>query len=126
MVVAAHGHHALSVRRVADAAGAADREQAAKKARLDEQQKLDEAVEQLRAKAVLALEDQLAAATRQQLEALFEARVEEGTQQVVQELLQRQASAGGMKVRREGNEMEWEARKKSGFKGMTVRLEEKI
>ena len=43
-----------------------------------------------------------------------------------QELLQRQASAGGMKVRREGNEMEWEARKKSGFKGMTVRLEEKI
>ena len=83
-------------------------------------------MEQLRAKAVLALEDQLAAATRQQLEALFEARVEEGTQQVVEELLLRQAGAGEMRGRREGSERAWEARRRSGVRGMTVRLEEKI
>lgn len=117
---------AKAEKRSAGAAGAADREQAAKRARLDEQQKLDEAVEQLRAKAVLALEDQLAAATRQQLEALFEARVEEGTQQVVEELLLRQAGAGEMRGRREGSERAWGARRRSGVRGMTVRLEEKI
>ena len=52
--------------------------------------------------------------------------MEEGTEKVVGDLLQTQAGVGKTKVRREVNELKWEAEKRSAVKGMTVRLEEKI
>lgn len=122
----ARREQAKAEKRSAVAAGATQREDAAKKARLDEEQRLGAAVAQLGARAVRALGDQLAATTRLELDALFDAHAPDVAQQMVQELVQRQARAAKTALQREVNELKWEAGKRSSVSGMTARLEEKI
>ncbi|KAF1929145.1 Bromodomain-containing protein [Didymella exigua CBS 183.55] len=117
---------ARAAKRNADVAGAEAREEAAKKARRDDDGRLDRAVANLHAKAVHALEQQLASATRAELQTLFDGRTRAGVDSVVDELVRVQARAARKNADRDSNAAAREARKRMRVTGMTARLEERI
>ncbi|KAF3049241.1 hypothetical protein E8E11_008338 [Didymella keratinophila] len=117
---------AKAEKRNAVAAGATDRDEATKKARREEEEKTKKAVVDLGAKAIKALEDQLASATRSELDALFSEQSKEGVEKVVAELMEAQAGAIQRSQQREINVKMREAKQRVAVSGMTVRLEEKI
>lgn len=113
-------------KRKAGEAGATEREQAAKKAKTDEEENFKRAVSELGAKALKALEDQLAAATKAELEASFNSKTKEGLSKVLDQLTEAQKLAIQQKMERELHVLEREAAKRTAVTGMTARLEEKI
>jgi chromatin structure-remodeling complex subunit RSC1/2 len=117
---------AKAEKRKADVVGADAREEAAKKAKVEEDQKLKRAVQELGVKAVKALEDQLASATKTELQSLFNDQTRDGVAKVVDQLLEAQAQAITKNAEREEHVLEWEAKKRTVVTGMTARLEEKI
>ena len=117
---------AKAEKRKADAAGASEREDAMKKARREEDKKLQKATVDLAAKAIKALEDQLASATKAELQALSNDHSQDSVEKVVDELLEKQARTILTHRERDAHVQQWEAKKKTVVTGMTARLEEKI
>lgn len=117
---------ARAEKRKADATGTSERDSAAKKAKRDEDDKLAQAVADLGLKAIKALEDQLAASTKSELQSLFEDQTPTSVEKVVEELLDRQARAVLTTKEREAHVQQWEREKRIVVSGMTARLEEKI
>jgi chromatin structure-remodeling complex subunit RSC1/2 len=115
-----------ATKRKAEEAGVADREEAAKKAKSDKEQKFKQAVSDLGTKALKALEDQLAAATKMELEASFDGNADVGLARVLDRLTQEQKLAEIKKIQRELSAIEREEAKRTTVTGMTARLEEKI
>jgi chromatin structure-remodeling complex subunit RSC1/2 len=108
-------------------AEAAKREQAAKKARTEADEQLTKDIADLKIRAMTAWEDQLAAATKKEFEALFPAG---GKPETMMKWLNN--LTGTQKVAMQKN-VEWEQRKikelegqKIPITGMTVRLEDKF
>lgn len=117
---------AKALKRKADEAGASERDEAAKRAKVEEEQKFKQAVQDLNTKALKALEDQLAAATKSELETSFNGRTKEGVQVVLDGLVLEQGLAERKRLERAYNEIEREERKRMAVTGMTGILEEKI
>ena len=117
---------AKAEKRKADAAGATEREEAVKKAKREDDKKMQKAIVDLGAKAIKALEDQLASATKSELQTLFNDQTRDGIEKVVDELLEKQARAIMTNMNREVHLQQWEKEKRSVVTGMTARLEEKI
>jgi chromatin structure-remodeling complex subunit RSC1/2 len=115
-----------AAKRKAEEAGATEREEAAKKSKLDDEAKFKQAVSQLGTKALKALEDQLASATKAELEALFNGQTKEGLASVLDQLTEAQRVSAQKKLERELHVLERESRKRTTVTGMTARLEEKI
>jgi chromatin structure-remodeling complex subunit RSC1/2 len=115
-----------AAKRKAEETGAVDREAAAKKAKTDEEQKFKQAVSELGTKALQALEDQLAAATKSELEASFNGRTKEGLAKLLDQLTETQRVAMQKHMERELHTLEREEGKRTTVTGMTARLEEKI
>jgi chromatin structure-remodeling complex subunit RSC1/2 len=115
-----------AAKRKAEEAGATEREEAAKKAKSDDEAKFKQAVSQLGTKALKALEDQLASATKAELEALFNGQTKEGLASVLDQLTEAQKVSAQKKLEREVHVLEREGRKRTTVTGMTARLEEKI
>lgn len=117
---------ARAAKRKADEAGAKDREEAQKKARADAEQKLADEIADVRAKALHALEDQLASATRAEFEMLMGKSGDEALAKSLDRLVEVQAEAVAKRVKREERLRGEEKTKRVEITGMTVRLEEKI
>ena len=117
---------AKAEKRKADAAGATEREEAVKKAKREDDKKMQKAIVDLGAKAIKALEDQLASATKSELQTLFNDQTRDGIEKVVDELLEKQARAIMTNMNREVHLQQWEKEKRTVVTGMTARLEEKI
>jgi chromatin structure-remodeling complex subunit RSC1/2 len=83
-------------------------------------------VSDLGTKALKALEDQLAAATKMELEASFDGNADVGLARVLDRLTQEQKLAEIKKIQRELSAIEREEAKRTTVTGMTARLEEKI
>jgi chromatin structure-remodeling complex subunit RSC1/2 len=115
-----------AAKRKADEAGTTDHEEAAKKAKMDEQHMFQQAVSELGTKALHALEDQLAAATKTELEASFNGRTKEGLARMLDKLTETQRVAMQKHMERELHALEREERKRTSVTGMTARLEENI
>jgi chromatin structure-remodeling complex subunit RSC1/2 len=115
-----------AAKRKAEEADATEREEAAKKAKADEEQKFKHAVSELGAKTLKALEDQLAAATKSELEASFNGKTKEGLAHMLEQLTLAQKVAAQKKLERELHVLEREEERRTTVTGMTVRLEEKI
>jgi chromatin structure-remodeling complex subunit RSC1/2 len=94
--------------------------------RKDEEQKFKQAVLELETRALKALENQLAAATKMELEASFDGKAKVGLARVLDRLTQEQKFAEMKKMQRELSAIEREAGKRTTVTGMTSRLEEKI
>jgi chromatin structure-remodeling complex subunit RSC1/2 len=115
-----------AAKRKAEEADATEHAAAAKKAKMDEEQKFKETVSELGAKALKALEDQLAAATKFELEASFNGKTKEGLSQMLDQLTLAQEMATHKKLERELHALQREEDRRMAVTGMTVRLEEKI
>jgi chromatin structure-remodeling complex subunit RSC1/2 len=113
-------------KRKAEEAGATERDEATKKAKTDEEEQSRRAISELSTKALKALEDQLAAATKIELEASFSGKAKEGLARVLDRLTEVQEVATRKKMQRELNVLEREERKRMTVTGMTAKLEEKI
>jgi chromatin structure-remodeling complex subunit RSC1/2 len=101
------------------------REEAAKKAKQEEEESFKNAVSKLGTKALRALEDQLAAATKTDLAGLFNGQTEQGVAKVLEQLSEVQRVALQKEVERLRHEKEREERRRMAISGMTARLEEK-
>jgi chromatin structure-remodeling complex subunit RSC1/2 len=115
-----------AAKRKAGEACATEHEQAAKKAKTDEEENFKRAVSELGMKAQKALEDQLATSTKAELEASFNGRTKEGLAKVLDQLTEAQKLAVRQKMERELHVLEREEAKRTTVTGMTARLEEKI
>lgn len=112
-------------KRKADEANMAGHDAAAKKAKADEEQKYKTAVEDLGSKALSALQDQLAVATKADLTRLFDGQTEERIAQVLDQLTAVQQVATRKQLEREIHAKEREEKRRITVTGMTARLEEK-
>ncbi|KAH7094872.1 hypothetical protein FB567DRAFT_565925 [Paraphoma chrysanthemicola] len=115
-----------AAKRKAEEADATEREEAAKKAKTDEEAKFKQAVSHLGTKTLKALEDQLAIATKTELEGLFNGQTKEGLTRILDQLTEAQKVAVQTKLERDLHALERESRKRTTVTGMTARLEEKI
>jgi chromatin structure-remodeling complex subunit RSC1/2 len=116
-----------AAKRKARDAEAATREQAAKKARVESDQKLSKDIANLQVRALTALEDQLAAATKREFEALFpDGETAEGMTSWLANLTEAQKIAIQKNVEREKRKARELEAQKIPITGMTVRLEEKF
>ena len=115
-----------AAKRKAGEAGATEREQVSKKAKTDEEENFKRAVSELGTKALKALEDQLAAATKAELETSFNGRTKEGLAKVLDQLIEAQKLTVRQKMEHELHVLEREEAKRTTVTGMTARLEEKI
>jgi chromatin structure-remodeling complex subunit RSC1/2 len=115
-----------AAKRKADEADAPEREEAAKKAKVDDEAKFKEAVAQLGVKTLKSLEDQLAATTKIELEGLFNGQTKDGLARVLDQLDEAQKVAMTKQLERELHIKEREAAKTTPVTGMTASLEERI
>ncbi|CAO2656049.1 Nn.00g048520.m01.CDS01 [Neocucurbitaria sp. VM-36] len=115
-----------AAKRKAEEAGAAAREEAAKKSKVVEEKAFKHAVEELSTKALHALGDQLAFATKTDLEGLFNGQSKDNVAKVLEQLTAVQKVAVRKNLEREFHVREREAKGKFPVTGMTARLEEKI
>lgn len=114
-----------AAKRKADEANVEEREAAAKKSKADEEAKLTKAVSDLSIKALKALEDQLATATKTELESNFNGNTEHRVVQMLDQLTEVQQVAIQADLERKQHKQEREAARRVPVTGMTVRLEEK-
>lgn len=117
---------ARAEKRKADAMDNTEWVSAAKRAKHEDEVKLQEAVADLGTKAIKALEDQLASTTKSELQTFFNGKTKDEIEKVVDELLQRQAHAMAKNAERELHVQQWENEKRIAVTGMTARLEENI
>jgi chromatin structure-remodeling complex subunit RSC1/2 len=115
-----------AAKRKADEADAPEREEAAKKAKVDDEAKFKEAVAQLGVKTLKSLEDQLAATTKIELEGLFNGQTKDGLARILDQLDEAQKVAMTKQLERELHIKEREAAKTTPVTGMTASLEERI
>lgn len=115
-----------AAKRKAEEAEVTEREQTAKKAKTDEEKKFEQAVSEFGTKTLKALEDQLAAATKTELQASFNGKAKEVLASILDKLTDAQKSVMQKKMERELHILEREAAKRTSVTGMTARLEEKI
>ncbi|KAF2258533.1 hypothetical protein CC78DRAFT_572430 [Lojkania enalia] len=114
-----------AAKRKVEEVGAAEREEAAKKAKIEAREKLVRNVKELSARAVKALEEQLAEATRRDFEALFpEGQREGGVKKQIEELVDVQREVVRREKEREDRIRGDEKRERERVRGMTVLLEE--
>lgn len=113
-------------KRKAAEAGAAEREDAAKRAKMEEEEKLHQAIAALGTKALHALEDQLAIATKTELEASWNGSTKGATSFVLDQLTRAQKQAVQKRLERELHMLERAEEQRTAVTGMTARLEEKI
>lgn len=112
-------------KRSANEANVDKREAAAKKAKADDEAQLTTAVTNLGLKALKALENQLAQATKLELEESFGTRVKQGVALVVDQIVEAQESATQASVECEKRMRERAASRRTLVTGMTTRLEAK-
>lgn len=115
-----------AAKRKAEEVSAVEREEAAKKARIEAEEKFKRDVSDLSAKAIHALEDQLALATKKDLAALSES--EEGVDGILKRLdylTEVQKAAMLKNLEREARRQKEKNNAHIPITGMTVRLEEK-
>ena len=117
---------ARAEKRKSDAAGVSERDDASKKTKTAEDKNLQKAIADLGAKAIRALEDQLASATKSELQFLFTDQSSDGIEKAVDELLEKQARAISLHKERDEHIRLREEKKRTLVTGMTARLEEKI
>jgi chromatin structure-remodeling complex subunit RSC1/2 len=115
-----------AAKRRAEEANAPEREEAAKKAKIEEEEKFKKAVSELGTRALRALEDQLAASTKAELEAAYNGQSKDGLVRLVDQLAGAQKLAVRTRLEREAHVREREAKEKTVVTGMTARLEEQI
>ncbi|KAJ4348361.1 uncharacterized protein N0V89_009735 [Didymosphaeria variabile] len=115
-----------AAKRKADEAGAAEREETAKKAREEAEEKLKKDVEALRVKAIECLEDQLALATKSELQALLGNDNAGALAKSLDRLMEVQGDAISKRLAREAKLEQQKAASQIPITGMTVRLEEQI
>ncbi|KAF1355720.1 Bromodomain-containing protein [Lizonia empirigonia] len=122
----ARREQAKAAKRSADAAAAPDRDAPAKRARPADTTALQHAIRHLGTRALEALQDQLAAATRADLQRLWPDDTAAGVESALDRLLVAQASAQSEQVQRVVHVRQREAAQRSVVRGMTVALEEDI
>ncbi|KAF2641506.1 Bromodomain-containing protein [Massarina eburnea CBS 473.64] len=117
----------IAAKRKADEANAASREESAKKARVESERKLLKDIEELRIKAVHAMEDQLALATKRDYQMLV-GQVEGPNvlSKSLDRLVELQEETARKKKEREERLRKQASGKQIPVSGMTVRLEESI
>ncbi|OAF99716.1 chromatin structure-remodeling complex protein rsc1 [Paraphaeosphaeria sporulosa] len=115
-----------AAKRKADEAGATEREEAAKKMREEAEEKLKRDVAALRTKAIDALGDQLALATKSELQALLGNENAGALAKSLDRLVAVQGDAVSKRLAREAKLEQQKAAAQKSITGMTVRLEEKI
>jgi chromatin structure-remodeling complex subunit RSC1/2 len=116
----------IAAKRKADEADAAARADQAKKARTEAATKFEMDVEALSLKAMTALEDQLALATKKDLQALFNSEDStEGIMKRLDGLSEMQKVAIAKNREREARQQQQKRGNHTPITGMTVRLEEK-
>lgn len=116
-----------AAKRKAAEADAAEREETAKKVRAEVEGKFKKDVADLGIKAIEALENQLALATRKEFEALFEGEnAMDGIFKHLDNLTEMQKAAISKNLEREARLLKEEKRHHTPITGMTVRLEEKF
>ncbi|KAF9731518.1 hypothetical protein PMIN06_009934 [Paraphaeosphaeria minitans] len=115
-----------AAKRKADEAGAAEREEAAKKRRKEVEEKLNKDIALVRAKALDALGDQLALATKNELHALLGNEKAGALARSLERLAAVQGDAVSKRLAREAKLELQKAAAQKPITGMTVRLEEKI
>jgi chromatin structure-remodeling complex subunit RSC1/2 len=115
-----------AAKRRGEEADAPEREEAAKKTKVEEEEKFKNAVSELGTRALKALEDQLAAATKAELEAAYNGQTKDGLVRLVDQLTGAQKLAVRTRLEREAHVREREAKEKTLVTGMTARLEEQI
>ncbi|KZM25079.1 chromatin binding [Ascochyta rabiei] len=116
---------AKAEKRKADAAASSERDSAAKKARRDSELNLQSAVADLGAKALAALQDQLAAATKAELHAQADDD-SNAVKRVVEGLLDMQSRAAAQKAERDARQRQRKDGQQMLVTGMTARLEKSI
>jgi chromatin structure-remodeling complex subunit RSC1/2 len=114
-----------AAKRTTSDANFSEREEAAKKAKQQEEDSFKNAVTELGTKALRALEDQLALATKTDLAGLFNGQTEKGIASVLEQLTEVQRVAVQKEMQRERNERLREESRRIPVTGMTSRLEEK-
>jgi chromatin structure-remodeling complex subunit RSC1/2 len=114
-----------AAKRKADESDIDERKEAAKKAKCNEEERFKTAVAELGTKALRALEDQLAMATKTDLEDLFNGQTKEGIAKVLEQLTEVQKVAMQRQLEREMHVKEREENRRIPVTGMTARLEEK-
>ncbi len=114
-----------AAKRKGEEADIAEREHATKQAKLAEEKRFQQLVSDLREKTLHALEDQLAATTKADLDGLFGER-KEGVEELLGNLAAQQSEAERKRSEMELDRLEKEAGKRIVVTGMTARLEEKI
>ena len=115
-----------AAKRKADQAETAAREEAAKKARAEAEDKLQKEVAALNIKAISALEDQLAYATKTSLQAISGNKSSEVLAKSLDRLVDVQADAVSKRLKREAKLEQQKLSSQIAITGMTARLEEKI
>ncbi|KAJ4290961.1 hypothetical protein N0V90_010157 [Kalmusia sp. IMI 367209] len=115
-----------AAKRKATEANAAEREEAAKKARVEAEEKLKKDVADLHVKAIHALEDQLALATKRELQILTGGEDAEALVGSLGRLVDVQADAASKRLEREAKLKQQKGLSQIPITGMTRRLEEKI
>jgi chromatin structure-remodeling complex subunit RSC1/2 len=112
-------------KRKADEANLESREEAAKKAKQDEEDAFKKAVSELGTKALRALEDQLALSTKTELQEVFNGQTESGVKRMIEQLAAVQKVAMQQELEHEKNIKEREESRRIPVSGMTARLEQK-
>lgn len=115
-----------AAKRKADEANVDEREAIAKKAKTDEEDKFKAAVSALNAKAIKALEDQLAMTTKAELASTFNGRTKESLAHIIDYLTEAQKVTIRQHLEREVHDREREAKERISVTGMTAVLEERI
>lgn len=114
-----------AAKRKAGEASIDEAKQAAKRAKAVEEVQFKKAVSDLNTKALKALEDQLAVATKSDLATLFNGQTEEGIAKVLDQLTLVQSATVQKELERELHALEKEENRRVTVTGMTARLEEK-
>ena len=115
-----------AAKRKGESADVEEREAAAKQAKVEEEKRFEQVVSDLRTKALQALEDQLAASTKSDMNELFNGDPEAGISSILDQLVDSQKAAETKSLQRELHVLEQQATKRNVVTGMTTRLEEKI
>lgn len=113
-----------AAKRKAGEASIDETREAAKRAKAAEEEQFKKAVSDLNTKALKALEDQLAVATKSDLATLFNGQIEEGIAKVLDQLTLVQSVTMQRELERELHALEKEENRRVTVTGMTARLEE--
>jgi chromatin structure-remodeling complex subunit RSC1/2 len=115
-----------AAKRKADEAGAAEREDAAKKIREEAEEQLNKDIAALRVRAIDVLGDQLAFATKSEMQALLGNGNTGALAKSLDRLADVQSDAVSKRLARDAKLEQQKAASQRPITGMTVRLEEKI